>query len=105
MFAGTVISLYKNGYFNNNSEYDKLYSSCLVFRTVFSFRKDNSSFIKLAVSPTLTKIAQWMEMKVSNEVTGINYSLPRYVGYIAHRASLGLMISYFEHAFNCCAVY
>ena len=100
VFVDTLISSYKNGYFNNNTEYEMLYRSCLTFRTLFSFRKDNSSFVKIAVSPTLAKIAQWMETTVHNDKA----TSPRYVGYIAHRTSLDLMLSYFEHAFNCSAV-
>ena len=105
VFVDTVISSYKNGYFNNSSEYEKLYNSCLEFRAAFSFRNENSSFFKIVVSPTLAKIAQWMEMTTRKDHTRIDYKLPRYVGYIAHRASLDLMLSYFEHAFNCSAVY
>jgi hypothetical protein len=99
VFVDTVISSYKNGYFNNNTEYEMLYRSCLTFRTLFSFRKENISFVKLAVSPTLAKIVQWMEKTIHNNKA----TPPRYVGYVAHRTSLDLMLSYFEHSFNCSA--
>ena len=101
VFVDTVISSYKNGYFNNNTEYEMLYRSCLTFRTLFSFRKGDYCFVKKAVSPTLSKIVQWMNTTVNNNNTVTSL---RYVGYIAHRTSLDLMLSYFEHTFNCSAV-
>ena len=101
VFVDTVISSYKNGYFHNNTEYEMLYHSCLLFRNLFSFRKGDYSFVKTAVSPTLTKIVHWMNTTVNNNNTVTSL---RYVGYIAHRTSLDLMLSYLEHTFNCSAV-